>query len=143
MSQEHSRQSATVFVRGESSFQMGDGRRASWWRYRRAVKGGKVWVGQAVRQYRGGKMALGEAQKWEKQRSSCPPNLPPLREQNSAFLAILCTGSLGRWPSATLGSPTSQHIPLTAILLSSASQRDGATRCLDRKKNTEDLVYMS
>lgn len=37
----------------------------------------EVWVGQAVREHKGGEMALGKAQKWEKQRSPHPRKFLP------------------------------------------------------------------
>lgn len=56
-------------------------------------------------------MALGEAQKWEKQRFPCPPNLPSLREQNTAFLVILCIGERSPlWAAGLL-------LPLDPVLL--------------------------
>lgn len=70
--------------------------------------------------------------------------LASLWRASAAFLAIVCTGERSPvwafcYPWLLSCSPTSRRIPLTVTLLSSASQRDGTTRSLDRK-NLAELV---
>ena len=141
---EHSRQNATVFERAGEQLSAGSWGKASWQKWR-SVKGDKMWVDRVVREDgREGKLRNStEAEKAEVPMSSQPPSAP-IWEQKSVFLAVRHTGERSQarplafcYPWLPSWLPTSWYIPLTVLLLSSASRRDGATRSLDRKKTEE------